>query len=83
MTTHATAIFEVKSWTEAAYDDDGPKLTRASVVKTMHGDIEGEARTEYFMMYRNDGSASFVGFERIIGRIGNRKGSFVLQHIGA
>ena len=33
-------------------------------------------------MYREDGSASFVGLERIRGQLGGRSGSFVLQHIG-
>lgn len=34
------------------------------------------------MMYREDGSTSFAGLERIVGRLGNRLGSFVLQHTG-
>ena len=33
-------------------------------------------------MYREDGSASFVGLERIKGQLEGRSGSFVLQHIG-
>ena len=46
------------------------------------GDIEGEGQVEYLMMYRSDGSATFVGLERIVGRIGGRKGTFVLQRTG-
>ena len=34
------------------------------------------------MMYRSDGSAAFVGLERIVGRIGGKAGTFVLQRIG-
>lgn len=34
------------------------------------------------MMYRSDGSATFVGLERISGRIGGRSGTFVLQRLG-
>jgi hypothetical protein len=60
-----------------------PKLTRASVTKTLTGDIEGEGRVEYLMMYRGDGSATFVGLERITARIDGRSGTFVLQRIGA
>jgi hypothetical protein len=33
-------------------------------------------------MYRNDGSATFVGLERVVGRIGAKTGTFVLQRIG-
>jgi len=34
------------------------------------------------MMYRADGSAAFVGLERIVGRIAGKAGSFVLQRTG-
>jgi hypothetical protein len=33
-------------------------------------------------MYRGDGSASFVGLERVVGRIGSKTGTFVLQRTG-
>jgi hypothetical protein len=51
-------------------------------VKTLTGDIEGEGRVEYLMMYRGDGTATFVGLERVTGRIGGRSGSFVLERAG-
>jgi len=35
------------------------------------------------MMYRDDGSASFVGQERVVGSVGGRSGSFVFQHTGS
>jgi hypothetical protein len=84
MSTHAIATFQIKSWDEKPYNEiEGlPKLTRASVTKSCKGDIEGEGMLEYLMMYRADGSASFVGLERIVGRLGGRSGSFVLQHSG-
>ena len=84
MRTHATATFEVKTWDEKPYNeiDAGPKLARASVTKSYQGDIQGEGTLEYLMMYRDSTSASFVGLERVIGRIGGRSGSFVLQHSG-
>ncbi len=34
------------------------------------------------MMYRSDGSATFVGLERVVGRIAGKPGSFVLQRTG-
>ena len=84
MSTLATATFEVKTWDEKPYNeiDGGPKLTRASVTKSFHGDIEGEGALEYLMFYPGDGSATFVGLERVVGRVGDRSGSFVLQHSG-
>ena len=85
MKNTANARFAIKSWDEKPYDEGQalPRLTRATVTKTFSGDIEGEGRVEYLMMYRRDGSASFVGLERLVGRIGDRSGTFVLQRIGA
>lgn len=80
----AHARFAIKNWEEQAYSEgpDVPKLTRARVTKTFTGDIEGEGQVEYLMMYRSDGSAAYVGLERIVGRIGTATGTFVLQRIG-
>jgi hypothetical protein len=81
MSTHATAVFQVKTWDEKPYQelDGGAKLTRASVTKTYSGDITGEATSESLMFYRPDGTAAFTGLERVVGTIGGRSGSFVLQ----
>ena len=83
--TAAKASFEVKTWDEKPYSelDNGAKFTRASVSKSFSGDIDGEGTVVYLMFYPGDGSASFVGLEHVIGRLGDRAGSFVLQHTGA
>lgn len=80
----AKARFAIQAWDEKAYSEGPglPKLTRASVTKTYSGDIAGDAQVEYLMMYRADGSASFVGLERFVGRIAGRSGAFVLQRMG-
>lgn len=84
MKKSANARFAIESWDEKAYSEgqDLPRLTRASARKTFTGDLEGEGQVEYLMMYRADGSAAFVGFERVSGRVGGKAGTFVLQHIG-
>ncbi len=84
MKKRANARFAIKSWDEKPYSegDNVPKLTRASVTKTYTGDIEGEGQVEYIMLYRHDGTAAFVGLERIVGRIGDKSGSFALQRTG-
>ena len=84
MKKSANARFAIKSWDEKPYSEgqDLPRLTRASVRKAFSGDIEGEGQVEYLMMYRTDGSAAFVGLERVVGRIGGKTGTFVLQRIG-
>ena len=85
MKQNANARFAITNWDEKPYSEgpELPKLTRASVTRTFTGDIEGEGHVEYLMMYRSDGSATFVGLERIDGRIGDKTGSFVLQRSGA
>ena len=80
----ANARFAITVWDEKPYGEgvDLPKLTRAAVTKTFTGDLEGEGHVEYLMVYRADGSASFVGLERVVGRVAGRAGTFVLQRVG-
>src|SRR5205809_3547948 len=83
MSMHATGTHDMKTWDEKTWDGkpanevSGAKLTRASVTNSFHGDIEGEGTLEYLMTYRDDGSASYVGLERVVGSVGGRSGSFV------
>jgi len=80
----ANARFAITNWDEKPYSEgpDQPKLSKASVTKALSGDIAGESHVEYLMVYRADGTASFVGIERITGRLGGKAGSFVLQRTG-
>lgn len=84
----ANAAFSVKSWDEKTWDGKphnevtGAKLTRAEITYVYHGDLEGEGTVQYLMDYHEDGTGQYVGLERVVGSIGGRSGSFVLQHIG-
>lgn len=82
MMKQATGTFEIENWEEKPYEEmEGVKLTRTKVTKTFHGDIDGESTAELLMAYGSEeGSAAYVGFERIVGRVGDRSGSFVLHH---
>ncbi len=77
------ATFEIQSWDEKPFDewDDG-KVTKASITKRYSGDIEGDAVLEYLLAYRPDGTAGFVGIERITGTVNGRDGALVLQQVG-
>lgn len=77
--------FQITAWDEKPYfeDVDGSKLTRAGIVKSYEGELRGEGRAESLMTYRPDGSAWFMGIERVEGTIGGRTGSFVLSHEGS
>ena len=80
----ATSTFSLKRWDEQPYDetDGAPKLTRATVVYGFEGEMSGEGHLEYLMTYLPDASALFVGFQRFVGRVGSRDGSFVFKHGG-
>lgn len=82
MSEHATGTFDIDSWEEIPYDErDGTKLTRTHVTKTFHGDVEGTSIAELLMAYGTvEGSAAYTGFERIVGGVHGRSGSFVLHH---
>jgi hypothetical protein len=81
MSTHARATFDIDSWDEESYDEqEGAKLARTHVTKTFHGDLEGTSTAELLMAYAQDGSAAYVGFERIEGNLHGRRGTFVIHH---
>jgi hypothetical protein len=84
MSARAAGTFEVKSWEEKplAEIDGKRKLTQASVTQAFSGDLVGDGAVEWLMSYREDGTADFVGLQRIVGRVGGRSGSFVLQTTG-
>lgn len=82
--THATGRIEVKTYEPTPYNEvpGGPQLVHIRVSESFHGDIEGDGAVEFLQVVRADGSASFVGIERVIGKLGERAGSFVLQDQG-
>ena len=84
MSTHITGKFKYTSWDENAYEElsSGRRLTRASVAQDLSGDIEGEGSAEWLMCYRPDKTATFVGLQRLTGRLGDREGSFVVESHG-
>lgn len=81
MSIRATSMFDIDSWDGTPYDErDGVALSRTRVTKTFHGDIEGKSTAELLMAGAQEGSAAYVGFERIEGRLHGRSGSFILHH---
>jgi hypothetical protein len=84
MSTHITGTFKYTSWDENAYEElsEGRRLTRASVAQALSGDMEGEGSAEWLMCYRPDKTATFVGLQRLTGRLGDLDGSFVVESHG-
>ncbi len=82
--TVAKGKFELTGWDENAYIevDDTRKLTRASVTQDFTGDMAGKGAVEWLMSYQPDGTARFVGLQRVEGSVGGADGSFVLETLG-
>jgi Protein of unknown function (DUF3224) len=82
-TGRATGSFTIKSWDERPFAEleGAPKLTQARVTTTYGGDLDGEGTSTLVMAY--DGAdASYAGYERVVGSLGGRSGSFVLRLAG-
>lgn len=84
MSTRATATFEVTGWEQTPYDagSDGVRLDRATVRKTFRGDLTAESTAELMMCLRGDEGLGYIASERVVGRLGDRAGTFVIQHGG-
>jgi hypothetical protein len=84
MAHHATGTFDVKvTPLDPAFKFDDNAITRFSLDKQFHGDLEGVSKGE--MLAGGDpkkGSGGYVAIERISGSLNGRTGSFMLQHKG-
>ena len=82
--TRANALITVHKYEPAGYDEpaQGPALTRIHVEESFSGDIAGDGAVEFLQAAHADGSASFVGIERVSGRVADREGTFLLQDAG-
>jgi hypothetical protein len=85
MSTRIQADFKITAWEPIPYDkpEEGPELSRVEVKKVFEGEVEAESTVVLLMCQAADGSAGYVATERVVGRVGRRTGSFVLQHGGA
>src|SRR6266545_4016262 len=79
-----SARITVKTYQPVAYEEpaEGPALMRIHVEESFSGDIQGDGVVEFLQVVRADGSASFVGLERVTGKLQGREGTFVLQDAG-
>ncbi|MFN8623578.1 MAG: DUF3224 domain-containing protein [Chloroflexota bacterium] len=78
-----TGTFEVTGGDEAEVEQrEGVRITRVDGTQRFSGDIEGEGHVTWLMAYLPDGSARFVGFQRIDGTFGGRAGSLIIESTG-
>jgi hypothetical protein len=76
----ARAKITVRSSEAKPYDQTAsPTLMEVRLTETFTGDIEGESPVRALQVLRDDKSASLVSLQRFAGKLGGRRGSFVLQ----
>ena len=85
MSEESNCTFQITGWVEKTYQEigGGAKLTNAKVTQSYAGAIEGTSSIEYLMAYTIQGTASFVGLERVSGTVAGQTGTFVIQHVGS
>jgi len=83
-TAMATGTMVTQGWQEEVYAEleGAPKLSLDRVGHVFSGDIEGEGTARYLNAYRDEATATYCGYERVVGRLAGRSGSFVLQLTG-
>lgn len=78
--------FTAKQWNEVPFHElaGAGKLSRATIVNLISGDLEGEGVLEYLLCYPNQagGPVPFIGYERFVGKMGALEGAFTLKHDG-
>ncbi|MFD2469959.1 DUF3224 domain-containing protein [Amycolatopsis silviterrae] len=80
MTRTAVAAFELDKWEPQAQDETGgTTFAQVLIEKTFTGAVEGTSRVE-MLTASNETSRAYVAFERFVGSVDGRKGSFVLRH---
>ncbi|MGH7604332.1 MAG: DUF3224 domain-containing protein [Gemmatimonadaceae bacterium] len=80
--TRATARtrITVQSSEAKPYDETAsPALIEIRIRETFAGDIDGESTVRALQILRHDKSASLVSVQRVLGTLGGRQGTFVLQ----
>jgi hypothetical protein len=79
-----TVNFEVTGWDPTPYDEtiESATLSKVVIIKKFSGDLEGDSIAEGLFCACADDSASYVVMERVIGKMGERQGTFVMQHGG-
>jgi hypothetical protein len=78
----ATGPFDVKVTPQDDQSDD-PLLTRMTLDKTYHGDLEATAKGQMLAAGTDvKGSGAYVAIEKVTGALNGRTGTFILQHMG-
>ncbi len=75
---------QVLEWNPVPFNqvDAGTSLVQIDVREEFRGDLVGEGTARLLQALRSDGTASFVGLERVAGTLEDKTGTFVFQDSG-
>ncbi|MEV0321743.1 DUF3224 domain-containing protein [Streptomyces sp. NPDC050658] len=85
-TTTVTGSFTFSRWDEkpVADTDGGARIAHAAVTNDFTGAVEATGTScEYTLVYADETTGAFVGYELIEGTLDGRRGSFVLEQRGS
>jgi hypothetical protein len=79
---HATGTFDVRITPQT--DDKGgdPALSRMTIDKQFHGDLEGTSKGQMLAAGDAKTSGVYVAIEKFSGTLKGRSGTFILHHTG-
>jgi hypothetical protein len=80
--SHASGTFDVKIMPQT--DDKGgdPALSRMTIDKQFHGDLEGTSKGQMLAAGDAKSSGVYVAIEKFNGTLKGRSGTFILHHTG-
>jgi hypothetical protein len=80
--SHASGTFDVKITPQT--DDKGgdPALSRMTIDKQFHGDLEGTSKGQMLAAGDAKSSGVYVAIEKFNGTLKGRSGTFILHHTG-
>lgn len=80
--SHANGTFDVKV-TPQTYDKNGdPAVSRMTIDKQFHGDLEGTSKGQMLAAGDPKTSGVYVAIEKFNGSLKGRSGTFILHHTG-
>jgi len=81
---HAKGTFQIQMTAEPPYsNEDGVSIGRAAFTKQFTGDLVADSKVDMIGARTPEPtSAGYVAIERIVGTLGGKRGSFVVQHTG-
>lgn len=80
--SHASGTFDVKLTPQTDDKNGDPSLSRMTIDKQFHGDLEGTSKGQMLAAGDPRTSGVYVAIEKFNGTLKGRSGTFILHHTG-